>query len=132
MNLVKVDRAENMKMFGKRLQTARLRRALTQQELADSTGVSLRSIQVWEKGFTNLPRPAFLRRLCEVLHVSPDYLHGADGNILTAPGAFPPVPDWLEPLYLRLAPLEAQQRDEVVAALVSVVAAIMGRKTPCE
>ena len=49
---------------------------LTQQELADALGTHLRVVQKWEGGEAR-PRPANLRRLCEVLGVTPRELLAA-------------------------------------------------------
>jgi transcriptional regulator with XRE-family HTH domain len=58
------------------LKEMRLRRMLTQKELAERVGVTYQSIQGWESG-NNMPRPAAMRRLCEVLQVDPDELFDA-------------------------------------------------------
>ena len=54
----------------------RLRRMLTQKELAALVGVSYQTIQAWESGQSR-PRPAAMRRLCEALQVEPDALFAA-------------------------------------------------------
>jgi len=51
----------------------RLRRMLTQKELADLMDVSYQTIQAWESGQSR-PRPGKMRQLCEVLQVEPDEL----------------------------------------------------------
>ena len=71
------------------LREMRLRRMLTQKELAEQVGVTYQSIQGWESG-QNLPRPAAMRRLCEVLQVDPGELYDAlqagiaEGKMLAA------------------------------------------------
>jgi transcriptional regulator with XRE-family HTH domain len=55
------------------LRAWRLRRFLTQQQLADKLGVPYQSVQRWESG-QSFPRPGSLRRLCEALEVTPDDL----------------------------------------------------------
>ena len=52
------------------LQELRRQRLLTQRELAEAVGVRLQTVQTWEAG-TRSPRPAQLRKLCEVLEVTP-------------------------------------------------------------
>ncbi len=51
----------------------RLRRFLTQKELAEKVCVPYQTIQSWEAG-RSFPRPSSLRRLCEALEVQPDEL----------------------------------------------------------
>ena len=58
------------------LRALRQRRLLTQKELAERVGVWYQTVQTWESG-TNRPRPAAMRRLCDVLGVSPDELLAA-------------------------------------------------------
>ena len=57
----------------KRLRAWRLRRFLTQKQLAEKVGVPYQTVQRWESG-QSFPRPAKLRRLCEALEVTPDDL----------------------------------------------------------
>ncbi len=55
----------------------RRRKLLTQQELAQAVGVKkYQTVQRWEAGEAH-PRPAQLRRLCDVLSVTPDELLAA-------------------------------------------------------
>ena len=51
----------------------RLRRMLTQKELAELMAVSYQTIQSWETGQSR-PRPGKMRQLCEVLQIEPDEL----------------------------------------------------------
>jgi transcriptional regulator with XRE-family HTH domain len=55
------------------LRAWRLRRFLTQKELAEKVGVPYQTIQRWESG-GSMPRPSLLKRLCEALEVTPDEL----------------------------------------------------------
>ncbi len=52
------------------LQRLRKTAVLTQQELANAVGVHLRVVQSWEAGEA-MPRPANIRKLAEVLGVTP-------------------------------------------------------------
>lgn len=106
-----------------RLIAARRRCALTQQELAARAQVSLRSIQVWEKGTMNLPRPALLRRLCAVLDVSPEWLLGDDKPGDKRGGTEPVkvVPSWLEPLHDRLGGMEPERRSALIQAIMALI-----------
>ena len=58
------------------LRALRLRRLMTQQELGQRVGVRYQTIGAWEAG-TSRPRIAAMRRLCEVLEVTPDELLAA-------------------------------------------------------
>jgi transcriptional regulator with XRE-family HTH domain len=59
------------------LRELRRRKLLSQQELARAVGVKkYQTVQRWEAG-TRYPRTAQLRRLCEVLGVTPEELLAA-------------------------------------------------------
>ena len=57
----------------KQLRAWRMRRFLTQKELAAKIGVPYHTVQRWEGGQA-FPRPGHLRKLCEALEVTPDEL----------------------------------------------------------
>ena len=57
----------------KQLRAWRLRRFMTQKDLAARLGVPYQTVQRWESGRA-FPRPSYLKRLCEVLEVGPDEL----------------------------------------------------------
>ena len=60
-----------------RLRELRRRKLLTQQELAAAVGVKkYQTVQRWESGAA-YPRPAQLRKLCQVLEATPDELLAA-------------------------------------------------------
>lgn len=82
----KVNRksADLTKKFSDRLVGCRTFRSLSQSELANQCGASLRSVQVWEAGETNIPRPAMLRSLAAVLRTSVEYLLG-ESDEMTVP-----------------------------------------------
>ncbi len=58
------------------LRELRRRRLLTQKDLAERLGVKYQTVQTWESG-QNYPRPAAMRKLCEVLNVTPEELLAA-------------------------------------------------------
>ena len=58
------------------LRALRLRRLLTQGELAERVGVRYQTVWTWETG-TARPQVKHMRRLCEVLEVTPDELFAA-------------------------------------------------------
>ncbi len=64
-------------MFNKRLREIRMKRGFTQQKLADSVDIALRSYQCYETG-TRAPCYDLLIRLADTLDVSLDYLMGRD------------------------------------------------------
>ena len=64
-------------MFGKRLRSMRMLRHLTQQKMADSLDLALRSYQCYEQG-ERCPSFDLLIRIADILDVSIDYLVGRD------------------------------------------------------
>ncbi len=64
-------------MFNKRLREMRMKRNLTQQKLADTLGIALRSYQCYETG-TRTPCYDLLILIADTLNVSLDYLLGRD------------------------------------------------------
>jgi transcriptional regulator with XRE-family HTH domain len=53
--------------FGEMLRDSRLRAALTQEELAERAGISVRAVGKLESGETSRPRPATVRMLADAL-----------------------------------------------------------------
>lgn len=68
-------------MFRKNLREARIQRHFTQQKLADSVGLALRSYQCYEQG-TREPPLDMLVKLADVLQVPTDYLLCRDISLL--------------------------------------------------
>lgn len=64
-------------MFNKRLRQMRIKRNFTQQKLADTLGIALRSYQCYETG-TRTPNYELLILIADTLDVSLDYLLGRD------------------------------------------------------
>lgn len=64
-------------MFNKRLRQMRMKRKFTQQRLADTLGIALRSYQCYETG-TRTPNYELLVLIADTLEVSLDYLFGRD------------------------------------------------------
>lgn len=64
-------------MFNKRLREMRIKRGFTQQKLADTVDIALRSYQCYETG-TRTPCYELLISLADTLDVSLDYLLGRD------------------------------------------------------
>ncbi len=64
-------------IFGKRLRDIRLKRDMTQQELANAIGIALRSYQCYEQG-RRQPSLKLLVALADTLDISTDYLLGRD------------------------------------------------------
>lgn len=64
-------------IFGKRLREVRMTRHITQQVLADTIGVELRTYQCYEQG-TRQPSLSLVVALADTLDISTDYLLGRD------------------------------------------------------
>lgn len=64
-------------MFGKRLRSVRMQRKITQQKMADSLNLALRSYQSYEGG-ERCPSFDVLVQMADILDVSIDYLLGRD------------------------------------------------------
>ncbi len=73
-------------MFNKRLREMRMKRNFTQQNMADSIGVALRSYQCYETG-SRCPSFDILVQIADTLDVSTDYLLCRD-SFLQAHGVF--------------------------------------------
>jgi SOS-response transcriptional repressor LexA len=70
---------EKAQKFSNRLIGCRKAKAWSQEELAEKSGVSLRSIQMWEKGAT-MPQGSKMRRLSAALAISIPYLLGEEDS----------------------------------------------------
>jgi SOS-response transcriptional repressor LexA len=70
-----------MKKFSERIRGTREANELTQQQLADKSGVSIRTIQNWENGTGNDPQPVKLGKVAKTLNVAPAYLMGDDSAV---------------------------------------------------
>lgn len=73
-------------MFNKRLREMRMKRGLTQQNMADKLNVALRSYQCYETG-TRTPSFSLLILMADILDISTDYLLGRD-DFLKAHGVY--------------------------------------------
>ena len=62
-------------MFYERLRASRLKRGLTQKQVAQSLGVTLPAVSQYEKGVRE-PSLELLVKYCKLLNVSADYLLG--------------------------------------------------------
>lgn len=67
------DRTE----FGERLYQARVKRALTQEQIAELLEMDQSSYANWERNEVAL-KPAQIDKLVEILGVTPNYLFGKD------------------------------------------------------
>ena len=61
------------KSIGKRIRDARLNKAMSQDDLATSLGISYQSVQAWERGKSS-PNNQRLYTLCLALEISIDWL----------------------------------------------------------
>ena len=67
-------------MFKDRLRSTRIARGFTLQEVADSIGITLRSIQRYESGGSE-PAFDYLVKLADLLNVPTDFLLGRDSYL---------------------------------------------------
>ncbi len=63
-----------MQNMGNRLEQARKRRVMSQEELAKAAGVPVVTISRIENGHTEAPRPSTTRKLATALGVDPAWL----------------------------------------------------------
>ena len=61
-------------MIGQTIRTLRLRKALSQQDLAREAGINVATVSRLESGATAEARPITIRRLARALDVSPEVL----------------------------------------------------------
>jgi transcriptional regulator with XRE-family HTH domain len=73
--------AQKIALFSGRLRARRNRVGLTQEGLAEQTGISIRSISAWEAGL-NLPSSSNLNLLADRLSCTASYLLGEDATPL--------------------------------------------------
>lgn len=78
-------------MFNKRLREMRMKRNFTQQKLADSLNIALRTYQCYETG-TRTPCYDLLILIADTLDVSLDYLLGRDSFLETHGVSFDEYP----------------------------------------
>lgn len=67
-------------MFNKRLRSVRMHRNITQQAIADTIGIALRTYQCYEQG-TREPSLTTLVKLADALDISTDYLLCRTGSV---------------------------------------------------
>lgn len=129
--MVNPKSAEQTQVFSDRLTGSRHARGLTQAELAEKSGVSLRSVQNWEGGESGTPRPALLRNLAAVLRVTPEYLLGQSITYESPPPFIegvssaipnpPPMPPWMADLADRLQSHDEPRRRRLLAIIHSIL-----------
>ena len=69
-----------MQYFGVRLRDLRLEKHMTQQQLADKTGMAKGTISAYEQG-KKYPSVEVLIKLCNTFQVSADYLLGLSDDL---------------------------------------------------
>jgi transcriptional regulator with XRE-family HTH domain len=118
-------------VFGAAAREARLRRGLTQADVAERVGIAMEVYSRMERG-RMLPRAQNLRRLCEVLGVSADALLGLAPGALGVGTRMPPrreeSPE-LRRLVRTLRELEPA-RLKAVARVVRAVVSVMPPAAP--
>lgn len=70
-------RIESVVHIGDKLKELRIRRAMTQDELAEAAGIGKNTVNRIERNHTE-PRPPTLRKLADALRVDPAELVGDD------------------------------------------------------
>ena len=70
--------------FGEKLRTLRLKKNITQQELAKEAGLGINTISNYEKGKTYPHDRGVYARLASILGVSADYLHNENDDFIAA------------------------------------------------
>jgi len=98
-------------LFGDLVRAHRRRLGMTQEELADRAGVSVRSIGKWEAGQVAAPRIGTLRALAEAFALT-----GDDRSEFLAPAASPALAD-ITPAQLPLDPPTFTGRERELARL---------------
>ncbi len=73
--------------FSEKLKSARIQSGLTQQQLADSLGVSLRTVTNYETGDRYPKKREIYGKLAEILKVNVNYLLTEDEEFVTKAGA---------------------------------------------
>lgn len=68
-----MDTTFDIRDVAKRIKDARIKKNLTQMNLADEMGVSYQAVSNWERG-NSMPDISKLRELCDILDISIDYL----------------------------------------------------------
>lgn len=68
-----MDTTFDIRDVAKRIKDARIKKDLTQMNLADEMGVSYQAVSNWERG-NSMPDISKLRELCGILDISIDYL----------------------------------------------------------
>ena len=76
-------------MFGENLKQLREQSGIKQSALAHDVGVSRSAINAWEMG-VSMPSVANLLVLCQIFHVSADYLLGLTDDYCVHIGHLPP------------------------------------------
>ena len=72
-------------MIGESIRALRVRRALSQQDLAREAGINVTTVFRLESGLTAQARPVTIRRLAEALGVSPEVLTSFQVPLLLEP-----------------------------------------------
>ena len=115
------------------MKSRRIGLGLSQAELANKSGVSLRSIVSWEKGGYR-PNGKFLERIAEALGCDPAWL--LNGDEPTAKATLEPsppyrtnLPPWLRDINARLLALEPAVQTLAIEKIHEVLTALLNRKT---
>ena len=81
-----------LESLGHELRSARKRKALTLQEVAEPAKISLTYLQKLERGGVNSPSPRVLKRLADVLDISYGRLMELADYLAPSPSPHPHIP----------------------------------------
>lgn len=117
-----------MSLIGERLREARIRRGLTQAEVAEKLGVTRSVIARYESGI-NDPPSENISKLAEILGVSADYLLGRTDNPTSSNGSggppieeeFPEVVNVLRRSGKKLTPEDRKRIARIIKAAIEDV-----------
>ena len=99
----------NIEILGNKIQQFRESCGLTQAELADKSGISVKHISVLERGL-KIPRLATFLKVAEVLGVTPNDLL-ADGGASS---------DYLKAIEAKVAPLSPDKQEKIYKIICTV------------
>ncbi len=114
-------------LFGQRLRELRLKKGLTQKELANKLGVSPSAIGMYEQGRRE-PENALLSELCRILDTTTDYLIGFTKTPQDVGEVIEDFTGMLmsqEGLMFNGQPITPEDREKIVIAIKSAAAVVI-------
>ncbi len=114
-------------LFGQRLRDLRLKKGLTQKELAYKLGVSPSAVGMYEQGRRE-PENALLSELCRILDTTTDYLIGFTKTPQDVGEVIEDFTGMLmsqEGLMFNGQPISPEDREKIVIAIKSAAAVVI-------